>query len=61
MTRSAIMYILNNIDLKLYNILENKDEVPDFELTEDFLRRYNTVLFSISDKCQKLIQKYKKS
>lgn len=50
MTRSATLYNLNTIDVKLYNLLHNNEEIPDFELTEDFLRRYNTLLFSIIEK-----------
>lgn len=59
MTRSAILYNLNIIDLKLALLINNNDELPDFELTENFLMRYRTYLFEIADKCRKFQQKYK--
>ena len=59
MTRSAILYNLNVIDLKLAQLLHDNDELPDCELTEKFLMRYRTYLFTIADKCKQLLQKYK--
>lgn len=59
MTRSAILYNLNIIDLKLGQLINDNDELPDCELTEKFLMRYRTYIFEIADKCRKLQQKYK--
>lgn len=59
MTRSAILYNLNMIDLKLGQLIHDNEELPDCELTEKFLMRYRTYLFEIADKCRKLQQKYK--
>ncbi len=59
MTRSDILYNLNIIDLKLGQLINDNDELPDCELTEKFLMRYRTYIFEIADKCRKLQQKYK--
>lgn len=60
MTRSAILYNLNVIDLKLAQLLHDNDELPDCELTEKFLMRYRTYLFTIADKCRQLREKFLK-
>lgn len=54
MTRSAILYNLNSIDLKLALLLSNKEEIPDSEL-----KRYREYLFNICERCQELLQRYK--
>lgn len=59
MTRSAILYNLNSVDLKLALLLRNNEELPDSELTEAFLKRYREYLFKICERCQELLQKYK--
>ena len=59
MTRSAILYNLNSIDLKLALLLRNNEEIPDSELTERFLKRYREYLYQICDRCQELLQRYK--
>lgn len=58
MTRSAILYNLNMIDLKLGQLIHDNEELPDCELTEKFLMRYHTYIFEISDKCRQLLKKY---
>lgn len=60
MTRSAILYNLNLIDLKLGQLINDKDELPDCELTEKFIQRYKTYLFEIADKCRQLLKQYNK-
>lgn len=59
MTRSAILYNLNSIDLKLALLLRNNEEIPDSELTEAFLKRYREYLLQICERCQELLQRYK--
>lgn len=59
MTRSAILYNLNSVDLKLALLLRNNEEIPDSELTEKFLKRYREYLFKIGERCQELLQRYK--
>ena len=59
MTRSAILYNLNSIDLKLALLLRNNEEIPDSELTENFIKRYREYLFTICERCQELLQRYK--
>lgn len=58
MTRSAILYNLNSIDLKLALLISNNEEIPDSELTEAFLKRYREYLLQICDRCQELLQRY---
>ena len=58
MTKAAILYNLNTIDLKLEALIRDKTEIPDCELSDKFKVRYCVYLSSIIDKCNKLINKY---
>ena len=56
MTPVAIVYNLNVIDLKLSEIVKHIDNVPDSELSDNYLQRYNGYLYSIIDKARKLLK-----
>lgn len=58
MTKAAILYNLNTIDLKLEELIRDKSEIPDCELTDKFKFRYRVYLSGIIDKCKELIKKY---
>lgn len=59
MTKAAILYNLNTIDLKLEALIRDKQEIPDCELSDKFKLRYLVYLSGIIDKCKELTNKYK--
>lgn len=59
MTRSVILYTLNDIDLKLEWLRRDNEDLPDCELTDNFKKRYQEYLEAISEKVRQLQQKYK--